>query len=205
MANWCNLRLAVTGHAADLAPFRRAAGALTGPVYTDRSTVFTPDMEQGEGGDLQAHGLERLAGELRRAVYTFQGRNTDHVDHFRGVSRRYPRLAFVLAVGDPTLPPDYSYLLRKGRQRRWSAPEPLYNELFAKHLRQNGLVPEDAPVDVDTLDFDDPDVDLAYWDAAFELMEVAQAHWDVDVLAWLRALPPAPAPKRSRARRTTRR
>src|SRR6187402_1458730 len=88
MANWCNLRLVVTGHARDLAPFRRAAGALRGHIDTSRSTVFTGDMEYGEGGDLEADGLTRFDGDLRRAKYRFQGRNDDYVDFFREMSRR---------------------------------------------------------------------------------------------------------------------
>ena len=192
MANYCNLRLVVTGHADDLAPFRRAAGALTGHVDTTHSTIFTGEMEEGEGGDLQAHGLTRVDGDLRRTKYTFQGRNNDHLDHFREVSRRYPRLAFVLVVSDPHDPENGSYLLRKGRSRWWRMPDRAQQRLFAKHLRTQDLVAQRGRIDFDGLDYDDAGVDMAYWDAAFEGMDVATARWDADVIAWLRALPTRP-------------
>ena len=187
MANYCNLRLVVTGHADDLAPFRRAAGALTGHVDTTHSTIFTAEMEEGECGDLQAHGLTRVDGDLRRTKYTFQGRNDDHVDHFTEVSRRYPRLAFVLVVSDP--PENDSYLLRKGRSRSWRMSDRAHERLFARHLRTWDIVPQRGRIDFHNLDYADAGIDMAYWDAAFEGMDVATARWDADVIAWLRALP----------------
>jgi hypothetical protein len=45
MANWCNLRLIVTGRADDLKPFRRAAGALRGRIKAKRSEIFTDEMD----------------------------------------------------------------------------------------------------------------------------------------------------------------
>ena len=185
MANWCNLRLVVTGHARDLAPFRRAAGALRGHIDTSRSTVFTEDMEYGEGGDLAADGLTRFDGDLRRAKYRFQGRNDDYVDHFRDVSRRYPRLAFILVVSDPNSDDNGSYLLRNGRRRWWPMPLRLHEKLFARHLRTWHAVPDGSPIDFDALDHADNRVDYAYWDAMFEGMDVAQAKWDGEVLSWL--------------------
>ena len=136
MANWCNLRLVVTGAPDEVAAFRRDAGALRGRIDTSRSRVFTDEMEYGEGGDLETDGLTRVDGDLRRASYRFQGRNNEHLDHFRAVSRRYPRLAFVLVVSDPNDPDNGSHLLRKGRSRWWGMPSRLHDELFVKHLRR---------------------------------------------------------------------
>jgi hypothetical protein len=189
MANWCNLRLVVTGQAHDLAPFRRAAGALRGRIDTSLSTVFTEDMEYGEGGDLEANGLTRFDGDLRRSSYRFQGRNNDHADHFRDVSRRYPRLAFVLVVSDPNGDGNGSNLFRNGLRRWWGTPSHVHDELFARHLRMKDVVPDGSPIDFDALDYSDNIVDCAYWEAMFEGIDVAQAKWDREVLSWLRALP----------------
>jgi hypothetical protein len=196
MANWCNLRLIATGHATDVARFRRAAGALTGRIDTTHSQVFTEDMEYGEGGDLEALGLSRVDGDLRAASYIFQGRNTDHVDHFVELSKSWPRLAFVLVVSDPNHPDNGSFLIRKGRKRWWALPWQTHLRIFARLLRQRDAVPP-GPIDFDTLDHDDETVEMAYWDAAFEGMDVAQAKWNADVIAWIRKLPLAQPPRRT--------
>ena len=188
MANWCNLRLVVTGHADDLAPFRRAAGALRGRIDTTRSQVFTDEMEYGEGGDLEVAGVSRVDGDLRRASFIFQGRNTDHVDHFVDVSRRYPRLAFVLVVSDPNADDNGSFLIWRGRKRWWSVSRRLHDKLFAKYLRWWDVVPE-GKVDFDALDLGDDTVDMAFWDTLFEEMDVAESKWEKDVIARLRKLP----------------
>ena len=103
MANWSNLRLIVIGSPADVTLFRRAAGALEGHIDTKKSTVFIPDMEFGEGGDLQADAVTVFRRVYRQASYLFQGRNTDYVDHFKTVSRKFPTLAFVLVWSDPNV------------------------------------------------------------------------------------------------------
>ena len=61
MANWCNLRLVVTGAPDEVAAFRRDAGALRGRIDTSRSRVFTDEMEYGEGGDLDRHLIDARA------------------------------------------------------------------------------------------------------------------------------------------------
>jgi hypothetical protein len=191
MANWSNLRLTVTGYPADIAAFRVAAGRAPGRIDASRSRVFTEDMEYGEGGDLQAGRMTRVAGDLRRISYKFQGRNDDHADHFRNVSRHYPRLAFVLVVSDPNSPGNGSFFLWKGRIRWWNLPDRLHDELFVKHLRKTDVVPPWVPVDFDTLDYDDAEVDMAYWDAMFEGMDLAELRWESDAIEWIRGLPAA--------------
>jgi hypothetical protein len=192
MGNWSNLRLVVTGHSTDLAPFRKAAGALSGRIDTSRSTIFTDDMEEGEGGDLEANGLQRLPGDFRRASYIFQGKNTDHLAHFRAISKHYPRLAFVLVAFDNEHWENGSYLLLNGRRRWWTIPEPEFERRLVARLEWWDVIEKGTDVDVDGLDFSDDKVDSAWWEAQFECMDVAEAHWNTQVLTWLTALPPAP-------------
>src|SRR6188508_50034 len=119
MANWCNLRLSGFGPPDGIAAFRKAAGRLKGRINTEKSTVFGPEMERGESGDLTAYEPKRFGRRFQRVEYTLQGRNTDHADHFRDVSERYPALAFVLTFGDPNADAHGSHLFLRGRQRIW--------------------------------------------------------------------------------------
>jgi hypothetical protein len=184
MANWCNLRLIATGHANDLKPFRLAAGALRGRIKARHSDIFTEEMEYGECGDLEADGIRRFRGQLRSAVYRLQGRNTDYVEHFRYLSQRFPRLAFVLVVSDPNSDIHGSYCLLNGRRRWWSVPHRVERQIFARRYREYGAVDENG-----TVDYDHEYADVAEWDAFFEMMDVAEAKWNQDVLRWIRQLP----------------
>jgi len=184
MANWCNLRLIATGHAEDLTAFRRAAGALRGRIKAKQSEIFTDEMEYGEGGDLEADRIRRFRGQLRSAVYRFQGRNTDYVEHFRYVSQRFPRLAFVLVVSDPNGDLHGSYRLVNGRQRWWSVPRRVERQIFARRYCEYGCIHKDGEVD-----YDYEYADVAEWDAFFEMMDVAEARWNDEVLWWIRTLP----------------
>jgi hypothetical protein len=191
MANWCNLRLSAIGPEQELERFRHDAGARQGRIDTRRSTVFLPEMEIGEGGDLEADPPERFGRRFRRAEYRFQGRNDDHKDHFRGVSARYPALAFVLTYSDPNDDSHGSYLLLAGRERHWPIPQRLAREVMRKHYRRWKLVDARG-----RLDYDADDSDMAEWDAFFEYMDLASSHWDARVLAWLRERHPARSGRR---------
>ncbi len=182
MANWCNLRLVAIGRPVDVAPFRRAAGARRGRIDTRKSQVFTIDMECGEGRDLEADGVSRFHGTLQRAVYLFQGCNDDHADHFREISRRFPRLALVLVFSDRNADAHGSYLFRAGRRRMWDVPERLKSQLLAAEYEAYGVV-----TDAGTIDYDAPEADDAEWDACWRMMDVAERHWDRQVLEWLTA------------------
>ena len=131
MANWSNLRLVATGSRDDVAPFRRAAGALEGRIDTKNSTVFRPEMEFGEGGDLEADDVTVFRRVYRQTSYRFQGRNTDDVGHFEKVSRTFPRLALVLVWSDPNVDSHGSYLLLNGRTRQWEVPQRTKARIFA--------------------------------------------------------------------------
>jgi len=191
MANWVNVNLDVHGLPVAVESFRRAAGAKVGRIHTTRSSVFTPEMEYGEGGDLEADPLCRLGDRFRTATYRFQGRNDDHVDHFQAVSRRFPALAFVLAYSDPNGDDHGSYLLRRGRRRTWVVPPAIRNRLLREALVKYGL-----PADLDTAADDRDEVCWAENDAYFAMIDIASRHWQDAVLDWLARTPPAVVPSR---------
>lgn len=181
MANWCNLRLSVFGARGELPAFRKAAGRLKGRINTERSTIFLPEMERGESGDLTAYEPEPFGRLFQRADYTFQGRNDDYANYFRETSVRWPSLGFVLTFGDPNADAHGSHLLLNGRQRTWVIPAKLHRELMRKHYKRWGLVNSRG-----RMDYDAEDADWAEWDAYFEMMDIAAEHWNPQVLAWLR-------------------
>ena len=181
MANWCNLRLSVFGPPDGISAFRKAAGRLKGRINTEKSTVFSPEMERGESGDLTAYEPKRFGRRFQRVQYTLQGRNTDHADHFQDVSERYPALAFVLTFGDPNADAHGSHLFLRGTQRIWGVSARLHRELMRKHYKRCGLVNSRGH-----MDYDAEDSDWAEWMAYFEMMDRAAAHWDDTVLRWLR-------------------
>jgi hypothetical protein len=181
MANWCNIRLSVFGTADDLAPFRRAAGALKGRINTAKSSIFTPAMEWGETRDLEAAEVKPFGRRFQRAEYLFQGRNDDYADHFREVSARYPSLAIVLTFGDPNFDLHGSHVFLNSRQRTWTVGARLHRQLMMKHYGKWKLLDARGHVD-----YDSESSDWAEWDAFFEMMDIAAVHWDVQVLKWLR-------------------
>src|SRR5687768_10982636 len=147
MANWSNLRLIVTGSPDDIALFRRAAGALEGRIDTKNSTVFRPEMEFGEGGDLQADEVTVFRRVYRQTSYLFQGRNTDYVDHFKTVSCKFPTLACVLVWSDPNGDSQGSYLLLNGRTRQWEVPQDAKARALRKEYRAAGVVNAKGEID----------------------------------------------------------
>jgi hypothetical protein len=181
MANWCNLQLSVFGPPGQIAAFRKAAGRLKGRVDTTKSSIFLPEMERGESGDLTAYEPKPFARRFQRAEYTFQGRNNDYGDYFRDISDRWHELAFVLTFGDPNADAHGSHLFLAGDQRIWGIPVRLHRQLMRKHFKRRGLINSRGH-----MDYDADDSDRAEWDAYFEMMDIAAAHWDRKVVAWLR-------------------
>jgi hypothetical protein len=196
MANWSGLRLVVTGYPVDLRPFRRAAGALKGRIDTSQSEIFPEEFEYGESEDLVAEGVKRLPGGFQSASYYFQARYdaVDPAEYFRQISRRFPRLAFVLVVSDPNGDSHGSYLVLNGRRRSWSVPEKLKIEVMERWYREWGVVNKDG-----TVNWDDGSDDqyCAMCNGLEEMMDIAEAKWREHALAWLRGLPSgAPASAR---------
>jgi hypothetical protein len=156
MANWCNARLIVVGQRCDVLNFSRHA-------RTRPSSIFEPDMLSGEGQDLVSVRMERWIPKIFRKQYTFQVRNDDGRDHFKKISRRFPSLLFVLVHGEPNDDQYGSYIIRQERSRGYAVPEKLKITVMRKH----GV--EDSEDDED---------DWGFWEASWELMDLAQAHWD---------------------------
>lgn len=145
-------------------------------------------MEEGEGGDLEADVLQRLPSGHRRTSYNFQGKNTDHLEHFRAISKHYPTLAFVLVAFDNDQWENGSYLLLNGRKRWWTVPDAEFERRRLERLVWWEVVPKGTATIPDDLDLGDETVDMAEWEATFECMDVAEEHWNNEVLKWLDAL-----------------
>ena len=183
MANWCNIRLSVFGEPSSVEPFRKAAGALEGRIRTKRSSIFLPEMEFGEGGDLTAYGVLPFRRRYQRAEYRFQGRNTDHLDHFQEIAKRYPALAFVLTYSDWNGDEHGSHLLLGSRTRSWSVPGTTRSRIVRSLYRKYKCVDARGRIDWEA-DYSD----LADWEAFGEMMNLAAHKWDAAVLRFLEPL-----------------
>jgi hypothetical protein len=128
-------------------------------------------MLHGEGDDLRSERIETLEPGLAKKVYRFQVRNDDGHEHFCQVSRRFPTLCFVLVYWDPHNPPSGSFLIARGRARRYELPDEVCEAVMARH----GY----------SADSDDGD-EWRYWEASWELMDLAEAHWQRALMKALR-------------------
>ncbi len=180
MANWCNARLVVAGRRAEVVRFARL-------VRARPSAVFRSDMLVGEVDPLRPVRLETLAGGLARKTYLFQIRNDDGREYFSGLSSRFPTLHFVLTYFDPHAPPYAgSFLIARGRSRAYQVSDELFEAVMDKHGYTDDADEED---------------DWRFWEASFELMDRAQAHWDA---ALRRALDAQQAARGARVARRAR-
>jgi hypothetical protein len=163
MANWCNARLIVVGERQEVLNFGRLARARP-------SSFFGPDMLRGEGMDLEPDRIQALQAGAAKKKYRFQIRNSDGRRHFCRVSKQFPALCFVLVHMDLSDPPNGSYFIRRGRFRTYMLPDELCEAVMTK----NGCT-------------DDPDSDepWCYWDASWELMDMAEAYWQQALLKTL--------------------
>jgi hypothetical protein len=183
LANWCNIRLSVFGEPAAIEPFRKAAGALEGRIRTKRSSIFLPEMEFGEGGDLTAGGVSPFRRRYQRAEYRFQGRNTDHLDHFQEIARRYPSLAFVLTYSDWNGDEHGSHLLLGARTRSWWVPGTTRSRIVRSFYRKYNCVDARGRID-----WEGTYSDLADWEAFGQMMGLAARKWDAAVVQFLEPL-----------------
>ena len=159
MANWCNVRLIVVGKRLDVLRFARVCRRRP-------SSIFEADMLQGEAQDLFSERATGLGPNLLKKLYVFQVRGDDGFNHFRNVSRQHPELRFVLVYGDPNCDDYGSYFLADGRARSYKISDSQKAGVMAK----NSGADEDAP--------DSDEEDLRFYEASWELMDLAEAHWN---------------------------
>jgi hypothetical protein len=153
MANWCNARLVVLGGRSVVLGFSRRA-------RSKPSAFFGSDMLVGEAQELFSERIENLAKGSAQKIYKFQVRNDDGRNHFRNLSKHHTRLCFVLVFGDPSSGEFGSYFICQGRIRKYLIPQKTKETVMANH----------------SVDFDSDD-DFPYWEASWELMDLAQDHW----------------------------
>ena len=123
--------------------------------------LFGPDMLQGEGGDLQAERIKTLEPGFAKKEYIFQIRNDDGRTHFTRLSHQFPALYFIVVYFDPNNSPMCgSFFIARGRARSYEVPDEVVEAVFAKH----GYT-------------EDSNDDDAFWEASWELMDLAEGHW----------------------------
>ena len=121
-------------------------------------------MLVGEAQELFSERIENLEKGLAQKVYKFQVRNDDGCNHFRNLSKHHTRLYFVLVFGDPSSGDFGSYFMHQGRTRKYLIPQKTKEAVMAKHGVDH-----------------DPDDDSPYWEASWELMDLAEDHWQESI------------------------
>lgn len=155
MGNWSNVTLLVVGQRTSVLEFARQA--------RPRSSEIFSDFREGETFDLRSDRVRKIGRDLSKKTYDFQVRNDDGCKHFSSVSRRFPKLRFVLSYFHPADGSCGSYLIERGKSKEFLLPAQLWEDLLAKH----GYV-----------DSEDDDDEWEYWVASREGMDIAQAWWE---------------------------
>ena len=164
MADWGNYRLIVHGRRESVSDFSRRypvrqSSKVWGPFYI------------GEVGELSAERIRSTSGGLARKAYVFQASRNDPTEHFKSLSRLEPDLVFVLVNAWPNSDSYGSELIQRGSVKLYWIPQRLKIKVMAQH----GVA--------DIVDDDDEE---RYWEASWELMDLAEAHWDPAVARALR-------------------
>lgn len=126
-------------------------------------------MLHGEAHDLHSERIVTLEPGLAKKVYKFQIRNDDGREHFCRLSRQFPALCFILVYFDPNNDPSGSYFISRGRARSYELPAQLHEAVMARH----GVI-------------EDSDDEWCYWEASWELMDLAEAYWQPTALRVIR-------------------
>ncbi len=173
MANWCNVRLVAYGPKEAVAGFSEKARSRP-------SSTFRGDMLVGEARGPGAERMQRLGADSYRKVFLFQVRNDDGLEHFRRVSKRHRNLSFVLVYGDPNVDDYGSYLLKGGTARAYCLVEKQKEAVMRKHR----VTEED-------------DDNWRFWEASWELMDIAEARWTSSIGRPRKALQPTRRARRA--------
>lgn len=155
MANWTNVRLIAVGS-------RDAVAAFAAASHDPTRRIFRPDMLYGEAHPPRRDRMERVAEGVHRKQFRLQARNGAGIDHFARVSKRYRRLTFIVVFGDPNADVYGSARIRRGETEDYHLPRRTANAVWRKHKV--------------TLEDDD---DWRFWEASWELMDIAEAHWSI--------------------------
>lgn len=153
MANWINARLLATGP-------RDAVLAFAAAARDETKWVFRADMLVGEASPVRRDRAERVGDGLYRKRFLFQVRNSTGLEHFVRVSKRYRRLSFVLVFGDPHTDSYGSALIARGEAQEYDVTDRQTHAIFRKHRVT-----------------DEDEDDWRFWEASWELMYLAEAHW----------------------------
>jgi hypothetical protein len=153
MANWINARLLAHGP-------RDAVLAFAAATHDETKRLFSADMLVGEAAPVRRDRAERLGDGLYRKRFLFQVRNDTGEEHFTRVSKRYRRLSFVLVYGDPNGDAYGSALIARGERQEYVISDRQARAVWRKHKV--------------TLEDDD---EWRFWEASWELMDLAEAHW----------------------------
>jgi hypothetical protein len=153
MANWVNARLLADGP-------RDAVLAFAAATRDKTKRVFTADMLVGEATPPRRDRVIRVGVGLYRKRFTFQVRNDTGERHFTRVSKRYRRLSFVLVYGDPNADTYGAAHIARGELQDYLVSDRKARAVWRKHKV--------------TLDDED---EWRFWEASWELMDLAEAHW----------------------------
>lgn len=116
----------------------------------------------GETSDLRGERIVAASRGMARKAYAFQAAREDPAAHFRRLSRLESDLVFVLVEADPNSDNYGSALIRNGSVRRYRVPE----SVEAAVMKRHGVTGSD-----------DDEEDWRFWEASWELMDRAEAHW----------------------------
>jgi hypothetical protein len=155
VANWINARLLADGP-------RDAVLAFAAATRDEAKRIFRPDMLVGEAVPVRRDRVERVADGLYCKRFLFQARNDTGEEHFTRVSKRYRRLSLVLVYGDPNGDSYGSALISRDERQEYVISARQARVVWRKHQVT-----------------DDDDDESRFWEASWELMDLAEAHWTI--------------------------
>jgi hypothetical protein len=139
---------------------RDAVLAFAAAARDETKRVFRADMLVGETSPVRRDRVERVGDGLYRKRFLFQVRNGSGLEHFIRISKRYRRPSFVLVFGDPNTDSYGSALIARGEAQQYDVTTRQTRAIFRKHRVA-----------------DEDEDDERFWEASWELMDLAEAHW----------------------------